>query len=94
MKGHVDKSRGMETLMTEALAKINPTETFRLAKQAARKNETDQIPRVISGQSTSFSMSVEEKQAPKGTVHMSHGAITVFTGMNTIGSGRSAYNLP
>jgi len=35
MKGHVDKSRGMETLMAEALAKINPTETFRLAKQEA-----------------------------------------------------------
>jgi hypothetical protein len=36
MKGRVDKSRGMETLIAEALAKIKPTATLRLAKQAAR----------------------------------------------------------
>jgi hypothetical protein len=33
----VDKSRGMKTLFAEALAKIKPTEAFRLAKQATRR---------------------------------------------------------
>ena len=36
MKGRVDKSREMETLIAETLAKIKPTGTLRLAKQAAR----------------------------------------------------------
>lgn len=35
MKGRVDKSRGMETFMAEALAKIKPPEPLRLGKQAA-----------------------------------------------------------
>jgi len=35
MKGRVDKSRGMETLTAEALAKIKPPEPLRLGKQAA-----------------------------------------------------------
>ena len=35
MKNHVDKSRGIVTLITEALAKIKPTESLRLAKQAS-----------------------------------------------------------
>jgi hypothetical protein len=29
MKDHVDKSRGMETLITETLANIKPAESFR-----------------------------------------------------------------
>jgi hypothetical protein len=37
MKGRVDKSRGIVTLIAEALAKIKPTEPYRLAKQAARR---------------------------------------------------------
>ena len=35
MKGRVDKSRGMETLLEEVLAKIKPTDPLRLDKQAA-----------------------------------------------------------
>jgi len=37
INGLDDKSRGMEILMTEAFAKINPTESLKLAKQAARR---------------------------------------------------------
>jgi hypothetical protein len=37
MRGRVDISMGMETLIAEALAKIKPTEPLRLAKQAARR---------------------------------------------------------
>ncbi len=33
-----ERSRGIETLIAEAVAKIKPTEPFRLAKQAARRN--------------------------------------------------------
>jgi hypothetical protein len=36
MKGRGDRSRGMEALNAEALAKIEPTDPLRLAKQAAR----------------------------------------------------------
>jgi hypothetical protein len=32
-----DKSSGIEILMADAFAKINPTDPFRLAKQAARR---------------------------------------------------------
>jgi len=35
IKGRDDKSSGIEILMTEALAKINPTDPLILAKQAA-----------------------------------------------------------
>ena len=35
INGRDDKSSGIEILMTEAFAKINPTDPFRLAKQAA-----------------------------------------------------------
>ena len=37
IKGLEDKSRGMEILMTEAFAKINPTDPLILGKQAARR---------------------------------------------------------
>jgi hypothetical protein len=37
IKGREDKSNGIEILIAEALAKINPTEPLRLAKQAARR---------------------------------------------------------
>jgi hypothetical protein len=33
MKVRVDKSRGVETLMNEALTKVKPTESLRLVKQ-------------------------------------------------------------
>ena len=36
MNDRVDKSRGIVTLMSEALANINPIEPLRLAKQAPR----------------------------------------------------------
>jgi hypothetical protein len=36
-KGLDDKSSGMEILMAEAFAKINPTDPLILAKQAARR---------------------------------------------------------
>jgi hypothetical protein len=37
IKGLDDKSSGMEILMAEAFAKINPTDPLILAKQAARR---------------------------------------------------------
>jgi hypothetical protein len=37
IKGRDDKSSGIEILMTDAFAKINPTDPLRLAKQAARR---------------------------------------------------------
>ena len=46
-KGLDDKSRGMEILMTEAFAKINPTDPLILPKQAERRNESDRIPPVF-----------------------------------------------
>ena len=36
IKGLDDKSSGMEILMSDAFAKINPTDPLLLAKQAAR----------------------------------------------------------
>ena len=47
MKGRVDKSRGIVTLIPETLSKINPKEPFRFVKGGTRRSETDQIPRVI-----------------------------------------------
>jgi hypothetical protein len=47
MKGLVDKSIGIVTRITEALARIKPTEPLRLDKREARKNETVPIPQVI-----------------------------------------------
>jgi hypothetical protein len=38
IKGRDDKSSGIEIRMTEALAKINPTDPLILDKQAARSN--------------------------------------------------------
>ena len=37
IKGLDDKSSGMEILMTEAFAKIDPTDPLIIAKQAARR---------------------------------------------------------
>jgi hypothetical protein len=37
IKGLDDKSSGMEILMADAFAKINPTDPLILAKQAARR---------------------------------------------------------
>ena len=37
IKGLDDKSSGMEILMTDAFAKIKPTDPLILAKQAARR---------------------------------------------------------
>jgi hypothetical protein len=37
MKDRVDKSIGIVTLITKALAKINPTEPLRFAKRGARR---------------------------------------------------------
>jgi hypothetical protein len=37
MKGHVDRSMGIVTLIVEDLAKIKPTEPLRLPKPAARR---------------------------------------------------------
>jgi hypothetical protein len=36
-KGRDDRSSGIEILMADAFAKINPTDPLRLAKQAARR---------------------------------------------------------
>jgi hypothetical protein len=40
MKDHVDKSMGIVTRFTEALARIKPTESLRLAKREARQKRT------------------------------------------------------
>jgi hypothetical protein len=37
IRGRDDRSSGIEILMTDAFAKINPTDPFRLAKQAERR---------------------------------------------------------
>ena len=42
MKGHVDKSRAMETLMTEALAKNQPYRDLQVS-QASSAEKTKQI---------------------------------------------------
>jgi hypothetical protein len=47
IKGRDDKSNGIEILMTEAFAKINPTDPLMLAKQTARRNKIDPIPMVF-----------------------------------------------
>ena len=38
IKGRDDRSSGIEIHMVDALVKINPTDPFILAKQAARRN--------------------------------------------------------
>jgi hypothetical protein len=37
IKDRDDRSSGIEILMADAFAKINPTDTLRLVKQAARR---------------------------------------------------------
>ena len=44
MKGRVDKSKGLETLIAEALAKIKPTESLRLSKQTVKKTKWSNSP--------------------------------------------------
>jgi hypothetical protein len=39
MKDRDDRSQGMKIRMIDVFAKIKPTEPFRLAEQAARRNE-------------------------------------------------------
>lgn len=43
MKDHVDKLRGIVTLMVETLPEIKPTETFRLVEHAVhrKRNRSD-----------------------------------------------------
>jgi hypothetical protein len=47
MKGHVDKSMGIVTLLTELLTKIKPTNPLRLVKCEDHKKRTVQIPHVL-----------------------------------------------
>jgi len=47
MKGHVDKSMGIVTLIPEALAKIKPTQPLRFGNREDRKKENTQIPQVL-----------------------------------------------
>ena len=83
VKGHVDKSRGMETLIAEELVQIKPTEPLRWAKQAARRKRSWSD---SSGNSPAKKkkMSVQEKQAQKVTVqvtrcvHDEHDQIWLF----------------
>jgi hypothetical protein len=39
IKDRDDKSNGIEILMTDAFAKINPTEPLRLVRQVARRKQ-------------------------------------------------------
>jgi hypothetical protein len=43
-KDRDNRSNGIEILMSDSFAKINPTDPFILAKQAARRSEIDPIP--------------------------------------------------
>ena len=62
MKVRVDKSRGIVTL----IAKIKPTEPSRLAKTSrAKKTKMIRFLGQFSGQSTSLTVSMQEKQAQK-----------------------------
>jgi len=62
MKVHVDKSRGIDTLIVEVLSEIKPTDPLRLpdpfnSLEVRRQNEengTDQIPRTISRKQLTF----------------------------------------
>jgi hypothetical protein len=47
MKGRLDTSRGMETLMAEALSKIKPKNLQGQPSRQREENENDQIPRAI-----------------------------------------------
>ena len=49
IKGHDDKSSGIEILMTDTFAKINPTDPLRLSKLGKQRegNEIDLIPQVV-----------------------------------------------
>jgi hypothetical protein len=43
-KDRDNRSNGIEILMSDSFAKINPTDPFILAKQAAERSEIDPIP--------------------------------------------------
>ena len=43
MKRRVDRSRGIETLITESLSKINPIDPLGYTNQTCEDNEIDQI---------------------------------------------------
>jgi hypothetical protein len=44
IKDRDDKSNGVEILMADVFAKINPTDPLRLGKQVVRRDEIDVIP--------------------------------------------------
>ena len=64
-----DKSIGMEILMTEAFAKINPTDPLKLAKQAARRKRNWKFPFL-----SSFSRWVDPVKQNIGSVEGLHEA--------------------
>ncbi len=43
MKGHVDRSRGIGILITEAFAEINPTSPYGEINRQHTENETDLV---------------------------------------------------
>jgi hypothetical protein len=47
IKDRDDRSRGIEILMTDAFAKIKPTDPFKLAKKQREGIGTDPIPPVL-----------------------------------------------
>ncbi len=68
MKDRVDNSMGIVTRITEALARIKPTDPLRLSKRETQggRNETAQIPQVILRQNTSFTMRVQDRLPASG----------------------------
>ena len=61
MKGLVDKSRGMETLINESLTKIKPTDPFRESKRITKKTKLIRF-RYFCGQRTSLFLPVFFKE--------------------------------
>ena len=58
LKDQVERSRGTETLITEALAKIKPTDPLRSAKLQRVGIETDHFSEISSAQGTILSMTL------------------------------------
>jgi hypothetical protein len=93
IKGRVDKSRAMVTLIPEAFAKIKATEPLRWAKQAARRkwNWSDSWVILRPKHFPHDEYAVRKASAKKSSYKRPD--VFTATGMNTIGSGTSAYNL-
>jgi hypothetical protein len=69
----------MGTLITETLAKIKPTEPFRLTDRQCEEIESDPTPRQFIDQGRCLTMSVQEKQTDEGTKKMANPQLLSLT---------------